>query len=60
MSTKLYEEAIAEAKQLRELAEQNAKNALIEAVTPKIKSFIEDQLIGESDSTDDNESIFLK
>ncbi len=57
MSTKLYEEAIAEAKQLRNLAEQNAKNAIIEAVTPKIKSFIEDQLLGNESSTSDDSSI---
>ena len=59
MSTKLYEEAIAEAKQLRDLAEQNAKNAIIEAVTPKIKSFIEDQLLG-NDSTDQDESSIME
>jgi len=57
MSTKLYEEAIAEAKQLRKLAEQNAKNAIIEAVTPKIKNFIEGQLIGDISSGSDSESI---
>ena len=59
MSTKLYEEAIAEAKQLRDLAEQNAKNAIIEAVTPKIKSFIEDQLLG-NDSSDQDESSIME
>ena len=57
MSTKLYEEAIAEAKQLRAMAEQNAKNAIIEAVTPKIKSFIEDQLLGNNSSQEDESSI---
>ena len=34
MSKSLYDEAIAEAKVLRAAAEQNAKNAIIEAVTP--------------------------
>ena len=34
MSKTLYDEAIAEAKLLRETAEQNAKNAIIEAVRP--------------------------
>ena len=29
----------------QETAEQNAKNAIIEAVTPRIRSFIEDQLL---------------
>ena len=45
--SKLFEEAIAEAKQLRELAEQNAKNAIVEAVTPRIREFIEEQLLAE-------------
>ena len=48
MSKTLYDEAIAEARQLRELAEKNAKQAIVEAVTPKIRKFIEDQLISES------------
>ena len=48
--SKLYEEAIAEAKQLRELAEQNAKNAIVEAVTPRIREFIEEQLLAEEES----------
>ena len=46
MSKNLYDEAIAEAKLLRDTAEQNAKNAIIEAVTPRIRTFIEEQLIG--------------
>ena len=55
MSKSLYDEAIAEAKLLQETAEQNAKNAIIEAVTPKIREFIEDQLIGESADSPDEE-----
>ncbi len=51
MSSKIYEEALAEAKQLREIAEQNAKNAIVEAVTPKIREFIDNQLLGESPSS---------
>jgi hypothetical protein len=47
MSKSLYEEAIADAKQLREMAEQNAKNQIIEAITPKIQLLIEKQLVGE-------------
>ena len=46
MSKTIFDEAIAEAKLLRETAEKNAKNAIIEAVTPKIRNFIEEQLIG--------------
>ena len=55
MSTSIYDDAVADAKQLREIAEQNAKNAIIEAVTPRIRSFIEDQLLERSsDSTSSN------
>jgi len=55
MSRSLFEEAIADAKQLREAAEQNAKNAIIEAVTPRIREFIENQLVGgtQNESSDD-------
>ena len=59
MSESLYQEAIAEAKDLRRVAEQNAKNAIIEAVTPKIRQFIEDQLLKESqdESHDDSTEV---
>ena len=57
----LYHEAIAEAKDLRRIAEQNAKNAIIEAVTPKIRQFIEDQLLNEDgDMSDDENDDILK
>jgi len=49
MSTNLYQEAIAEARQLREMAEQNAKNKIIDAVTPRIRNLIERELLGEED-----------
>lgn len=49
MSKTLYDEAIADAKRLREVAETNAKNAIVEAVTPRIREFIDKQLVG-SDS----------
>jgi hypothetical protein len=47
MSKKLYEEALADVKKLKEVAEDNAKRAVLEAVTPRIKDFIENQLMGE-------------
>jgi hypothetical protein len=59
MSKTIFDEAIAEAKLLRETAEKNAKNAIIEAVTPKIRSFIEDQLIGSEEDLDDGSSDIL-
>ena len=45
MSSKVFEEAIADAKKLREVAEENAKRAIIEAVTPRIREFIEGELL---------------
>ena len=53
MSKSLFEEAITDARQLRESAEQNAKNVIIEAVTPKIREFIESQLVGNQHVTGD-------
>jgi len=52
MTNNLYEEAIADAKKLRELAEQNAKNAIIESITPKIRDLIESQIMGDIDDSD--------
>ena len=49
MSSKVYEEAIADAKKLRDVAEENAKKAILEAVTPRIREFIEGQLLEGSD-----------
>ena len=50
MSNKVFEEAIADAKKLREVAEANAKKAVLEAVTPKIREFIESELLENKDS----------
>ena len=56
MSKTLYEDALAEAKQLREVAEKNAKQAIIEAMTPKIRQLIEKELISSDEipETDDD------
>ena len=48
MSKQLYEEAIADVKKLKEIAEDNAKRAIIEAVAPRIRDLIEKELLGES------------
>jgi len=48
MTKQLYEEALADVKKLKEVAEDNAKRALLEAVTPRIRDLIENQLLGES------------
>ena len=59
MSKSLFEEAIADAKQLRDVAEQNAKKAIVEAVTPRIKEFIEMQLVNEAAEIRSDNSNFL-
>ena len=40
----LYKDAIADARKLREAAEQNAKNRIVEALTPKLRRLIESQI----------------
>jgi hypothetical protein len=50
MTKQLYEEALADVKKLKEVAEDNAKKALIEAVAPRIKDLIEAELLREVDS----------
>ena len=47
MSKSLYDEAIIDAKQLRSLAEDTAKNRIIEAVMPKIRSLVNSRILGE-------------
>ena len=52
MSQNLYDDAIAEALRLRDMAEENARNKIIDAVTPRIRNLIERQLLGEDDDLD--------
>ena len=52
--SKIFKEALADAKKLREVAEENAKKAILESVTPKIREFIEEQLL-ESDDIDEED-----
>jgi hypothetical protein len=49
MSQNLYEEAIADARLLKEMAEQSAKNKIIDAVSPRIRQLIEAQILGEQE-----------
>ena len=51
----LYKDAIADARKLREAAEQNAKNRIIDAVTPKLRRLIEKQIL-EGDEFVDSDS----
>lgn len=60
MSKQLYEEALADVKKLKEIAEDNAKRAILEAVTPRIKDLIENQLLGEDKHTaSDDDDLLL-
>ena len=47
----LFEEAIADAKKIKEVAEENAKKAILESVTPRIREFIEEQLLQEGEDS---------
>ena len=64
MSKQLYEEAIADVKKLKEIAEDNAKRAVVEAVAPRIRELIERELLGESveglDEVDEVEEVEKK
>ena len=62
MSKQLYEEALADIKKLKEVAEDNAKRDLLEAVTPRIRDLIERQLIGtfgDSEIESDDENVLM-
>jgi len=47
MTKQLYEEALADVKKVKQVAEDNAKRAVLEAVTPRIREFIDSALLGE-------------
>jgi hypothetical protein len=51
--SKLFEEALADAKKLKQVAEENAKKAILESITPKIKEFIDQQIIEQSNVQED-------
>ena len=55
MSKSLYNEAIADAQKLRELAEETAKNRVVEAVMPKIRDMVNRRILGEQEAFDDEE-----
>ena len=52
----LYKDAIADARKLREAAEQNAKNRIIEAVTPQLRRLIESQIAEGSEELMDDDT----
>lgn len=54
--SKLFEEALADAKKLKQVAEENAKKAILESITPKIKEFIDQQIIEQIDQKEEGQS----
>ena len=52
MPKHLYEEALADVKKVKEVAEDNAKRAVLEAVTPRIREFIDRALLNEHGDDD--------
>lgn len=49
MTKQLYEEALADVKKVKEIAESNAKRAIMDVVTPRIRDLIEKELLREGD-----------
>jgi len=47
MNKTLYDEAVADAHKLRELAEETAKNRIVEAVMPEIRNLVNRRILGE-------------
>lgn len=45
----LYDEAIADAKALKEMAERNARNKIIDSISPQIRRMVERQMLSEQD-----------
>ena len=58
--SKIFEEAIADVKKLKEVAEQNAKRAIIESVTPKIRDYVEKKIFQEENKSNNEEVILEK
>ena len=56
MTKSLYEDALADAKRLRELAEETAKNRLVETIMPQIRQMVDRKILGEDISVEDLEA----
>ena len=51
----LYDEAISDAKALKEMAERNARNKIIESISPQIRRMVERQMLAEQEEEEGNE-----
>lgn len=59
MSRQIYEDALADAKQIRAIAEDHAKRAIIDEVTPRIRELIDRQLMSESPEQGELDDVLL-
>ncbi len=57
MTKQLYEEALADIKRLKEVAEDSALRSLTAAVTPRIREFIEQELLRENGEFDEEDEL---
>ena len=51
--SKLYEEALLDAKKIKEAAEQAAKDRIMESITPQIRQMINNRILFEQEAVDD-------
>lgn len=59
--TDIYDEVLADRKKLLEVAETNAKNKIVDAITPRIKELVESALLGKlnEDMPGDDDDILM-
>jgi len=55
MSKQVYEEALADVKKIKEVAEANAQRAVLDVVVPRIRDLIENELLREYGGHDDED-----
>ena len=53
--SRLYDEALLDAKKIREVAEQSAKDRIMETITPQIRKMINNRILFEQESLEDEE-----
>lgn len=58
--SRLYDEALLDAKKIREIAEQSAKDRIMESITPQIRKMINDRILFEQEDVEleDEEEAF--
>ena len=56
MSKQLYEEALADVRKVKEVAEDNAKREIMKVVVPRIREMIETELLGLGETEEEDDS----